>query len=234
MLGPWEIQLLPWTLQVFRQRGSWHEDSIGEPLWFGATFVQNVELGRFWRIEWNLVKPTAMYCEIVDCDSILTGRCQCWFNGQDWNIENLDVISKNVAFVQKCYTPKAILLPFDDHNFGRIPATGDFRYWVAPSRDTEMSFGSMAQGVDGDWMAEMWLRELGTNDNKRKKNRGIDLDKPTNPNDSMSRSIPPMLISRWGWKWRESAIPVTINHHSVSLPSCFLSPASCPLSSLSS
>ena len=161
MLGPWEIQLLPWTLQVFRQRGSWHEDSIGEPLWFGATFVQNVELGRFWRIEWNLVKPTAMYCEIVDCD------CQCWFNGQDWNIENLDGVSKNLAFVQKCYTPKAILLPFDDHNFGRIPATGDFRYWVAPSRDTEMSFGSMAQGVDGDWMAEMWLQKLGTNDNKR-------------------------------------------------------------------
>ena len=121
-----------------------------------------------------------MYCEIVDCDSILTGRCQCWFNGQDWNIENLDGVSKNLAFVQKCYTPKAILLPFDDHNFGRIPATGDFRYWVAPSRDTEMSFGSMAQGVDGDWMAEMWLRELGTNDNKRKKNgyRFGQTDKP--------------------------------------------------------
>lgn len=65
MLGPWEIQLLPWTLQVFRQRGSWHEDSIGEPLWFGATFVQNVQLGRFWRIEWNLVKPSETYSHVL-------------------------------------------------------------------------------------------------------------------------------------------------------------------------
>ena len=53
------------TLQVFRQRGSWHEDSIGEPLWFGATCVQNVQLGRCWRIEWNLVKPSETYSHVL-------------------------------------------------------------------------------------------------------------------------------------------------------------------------
>lgn len=79
LLLPWEIQLfLPCTLQVFRQRGSWHEDSVGEPLWMVWCYI--CPKCSTWKILEDRVKPSETYSHVaryswhVDCDVNLDWR----------------------------------------------------------------------------------------------------------------------------------------------------------------